>query len=122
MATLLAANGQLIKDAAGELLKVACLVRADLFGEGKVTGTFPLDSGQGLNVLIEWAVSRCTCAGRPTAGSSLFGWARSRVLSPSRHRSCSKSSTFVSSGPTGSNGASQAYSCELTTTPMVRLR
>ena len=56
MATLLAANGQLIKDAAGELLKVACLVRADLFGEGKVTGTFPLDSGQGLNVLIEWVV------------------------------------------------------------------
>ena len=54
MATLRNVSGEPTTHSAGEVLKVDCLVRDSIFGEGKVKGTVPLDRGLGLNVRVEW--------------------------------------------------------------------
>ena len=126
---MLTANGNPMKDAAGDVLKLDCLVRDCIFGEGKVKGTVPLDRGEGLNVLIEWCGDR---TGKPTSrgpqdltrvkgdrGPTIAGAAAGRPAAWTGDRSCSRSSTFVSSGRTAARGPPSFL---LTTTPTARLR
>ena len=54
MATLRTQSGEPLHDAEGQELKEGSLVVDEMFGEGIVRGTIPLEHGDGVNVLIGW--------------------------------------------------------------------
>ena len=54
MALLLNQRGEPLQDANGKQLKAGATIVDDLFGDGIVRGTIPIEIGEGFNVLIDW--------------------------------------------------------------------
>ena len=66
-------NGVQVHDQKGNALKLGQLVIDDMFGEGEVRGTEPLEKGAGVNVLIRWIEntrSRTRSRGREVLSTS----------------------------------------------------
>ena len=65
MQPLLHGDGQTpVTDSLNNPLKTGQTVTDDMFGEGIVRGTVPLDKGLGLNVLIDWLGPKDTSRSR----------------------------------------------------------
>ena len=76
MPALFHSDGRPLTDTAGNQLRTGQTITDQFLGDGIVRGTIPLDSGLGLNVLIDWlmhlvasSVSMCTYGGSSMAGS-----------------------------------------------------
>ena len=54
MALLVNQRGEPLQDANGKQLKAGTTIVDDMFGDGIVRGTIPIDKGEGFNVLIDW--------------------------------------------------------------------
>ena len=54
MALLVNHRGEPLQDANGKPLKAGATIVDDMFGDGIVHGTIPIEKGEGFNVLIDW--------------------------------------------------------------------
>ena len=68
---LWAAPGKPLTDTNGVQLKIGQTVTDDVFGDGIVRGTVPLDKGEGLNVLINWLGPRDNSKPKSRGGANL---------------------------------------------------